>query len=113
MALDPQAKAVIELAIKAGRPRVSGSGGSFLPPHLGSTMYAEQLSTVPVVNMLLGSVVGIGHLARAARIGCSNHRQLAQAVSRLTAIVTATFSSGEAPAPSRRAAIGKWTTYTT
>jgi len=47
-------------AIKAGRPRVAGGGGSFLPPHLGSTMYTEQLSTVPVVNMLLGSVVGIG-----------------------------------------------------
>ena len=47
-------------AIKAGRPRVSGGGGSYLPGHLGSTMYAEQLSTVPVVNMLLGSVVGIG-----------------------------------------------------
>jgi acetyl/propionyl-CoA carboxylase alpha subunit/acetyl-CoA carboxylase carboxyltransferase component len=47
-------------AIKAGRPRVTGSGGSFLPGHLGSTLYAEQLATVPVVNMLLGSVVGIG-----------------------------------------------------
>ena len=47
-------------AIKAGRPRVAGGGGSFLPGHLGSTMYAEQLSQVPVVNMLLGSVVGIG-----------------------------------------------------
>ena len=47
-------------AIKAGRPRVAGAGGSFLPGHLGSTMYAEQLSTVPVVNLLLGSVVGIG-----------------------------------------------------
>ncbi len=47
-------------AIKAGRPRVAGGGGSFLPGHLGSTMYAEQLSTVPVVNVLLGSVVGIG-----------------------------------------------------
>ncbi|HZQ34817.1 MAG TPA: carboxyl transferase domain-containing protein, partial [Dehalococcoidia bacterium] len=47
-------------AIRAGRPRVTGSGGSYLPGHLGSTMYAEQLSTVPVVNMLLGSVVGIG-----------------------------------------------------
>ena len=47
-------------AIKAGRPRVSGSGGSFLPGHLGSTPYTRQLSTVPVVNMLLGSVVGIG-----------------------------------------------------
>ncbi|MGY9074682.1 MAG: carboxyl transferase domain-containing protein [Acidimicrobiales bacterium] len=47
-------------AIKAGRPRVSGGGGSFLPGHLGSTEYAEQLSSVPVVNMLLGSVVGIG-----------------------------------------------------
>ena len=41
-------------AIKAGRPRVTGGGGSFLPGHLGSAMYAEQLSTVPVVNMLLG-----------------------------------------------------------
>jgi acetyl/propionyl-CoA carboxylase alpha subunit/acetyl-CoA carboxylase carboxyltransferase component len=47
-------------AIKAGRPRVTGGGGSFLPGHLGSEMYARQLSTVPVVNMLLGSVVGIG-----------------------------------------------------
>ncbi|MGE0729647.1 MAG: carboxyl transferase domain-containing protein [Acidimicrobiia bacterium] len=47
-------------AITAGRPRVSGGGGSFLPGHLGSTQYAEQLATVPVVNMLLGSVVGIG-----------------------------------------------------
>ena len=47
-------------AIKAGRPRVAGGGGSFLPPHLGSSMYAEQLATVPVVNVLLGSVVGIG-----------------------------------------------------
>ena len=47
-------------AIKAGRPRVAGGGGSFLPGHLGSSMYAEQLSKVPVVNMLLGSVVGLG-----------------------------------------------------
>ena len=47
-------------AIKAGRPRVSGGGGSFLPGHLGSTMYTEQLSTIPVANLLLGSVVGIG-----------------------------------------------------
>ena len=47
-------------AIKAGRPRVAGGGGSYLPGHLGSSMYTEQLSTVPVVNMLLGSVVGIG-----------------------------------------------------
>ena len=47
-------------AIKAGRPRVAGGGGSYLPGHLGSTMYAEQLSTIPVVNLLLGSVVGIG-----------------------------------------------------
>lgn len=47
-------------AIKSGRPRVSGGGGSFLPGHLGSTQYTEQLSTVPVVNLLLGSVVGIG-----------------------------------------------------
>ena len=46
--------------ITAGRPRVSGEGGSFLPGHLGSTMYVEQLSRAPVVNMLLGSVVGIG-----------------------------------------------------
>jgi len=46
--------------ITAGRPRVAGSGGSFLPGHLGSTLYAEQLATVPVVNLLLGSVVGIG-----------------------------------------------------
>ncbi len=47
-------------AIKAGRPRVTGGGGSFLPAHLGSELYTEQLATVPVVNMLLGSVVGIG-----------------------------------------------------
>ncbi len=47
-------------AIAAGRPRVSGGGGSFLPGHLGSTEYTEQLATVPVVNLLLGSVVGIG-----------------------------------------------------
>lgn len=47
-------------AIRAGRPRVVGAGGSFLPPHLGSTQYTEQLSSVPVVNLLLGSVVGIG-----------------------------------------------------
>jgi acetyl-CoA carboxylase carboxyltransferase component len=46
--------------ITAGRPRVAGGGGSFLPGHLGSTQYAEQLATVPVVNLLLGSVVGIG-----------------------------------------------------
>lgn len=47
-------------AITAGQPRVGGSGGSFLPGHLGSTMYTEQLTTVPVVNVLLGSVVGLG-----------------------------------------------------
>lgn len=47
-------------AIKAGRPRVEGGGGSFLPGHLGSSLYAAQLSSVPVVNLLLGSVVGIG-----------------------------------------------------
>ena len=47
-------------AIKAGRPRVSGGGGSYLPGHLGRSMYTEQLSTIPVVNLLLGSVVGIG-----------------------------------------------------
>ena len=47
-------------AIKAGRPRVTGVGGSFLPGHLGSAMYTEQLACVPVVNLLLGSVVGIG-----------------------------------------------------
>jgi len=47
-------------AIKAGRPRVAGSGGSFLPGHLGSTPYTKQLNTVPVINILLGSVVGIG-----------------------------------------------------
>jgi acetyl/propionyl-CoA carboxylase alpha subunit/acetyl-CoA carboxylase carboxyltransferase component len=46
--------------ITAGRPRVSGEGGSFLPGHLGSTMYVKQLAEVPVVNLLLGSVVGIG-----------------------------------------------------
>ncbi len=47
-------------AITAGRPRVAGGGGSFLPGHLGSSDYAAQLCTVPVVNVLLGSVVGIG-----------------------------------------------------
>jgi acetyl/propionyl-CoA carboxylase alpha subunit/acetyl-CoA carboxylase carboxyltransferase component len=47
-------------AIKVGQPRVVGGGGSFLPGHLGSSYYADQLTTVPVVNMLLGSVVGIG-----------------------------------------------------
>jgi len=47
-------------AITAGRPRVAGGGGSFLPGHLGSSLYAEQLGQVPVVNILLGSVVGIG-----------------------------------------------------
>ncbi len=47
-------------AITAGKPRVAGGGGSFLPGHLGSSLYAEQLTTVPVVNLLLGSVVGIG-----------------------------------------------------
>ncbi|HKK31720.1 MAG TPA: biotin carboxylase N-terminal domain-containing protein, partial [Alphaproteobacteria bacterium] len=47
-------------AIKAGQPRVTGGGGSFLPGHLGSEVYRDQLGTVPVVNMLLGSVVGIG-----------------------------------------------------
>jgi acetyl/propionyl-CoA carboxylase alpha subunit/acetyl-CoA carboxylase carboxyltransferase component len=46
--------------IIAGRPRVSGEGGSFLVPHLGSTTYLAQLAQVPVVNLLLGSVVGIG-----------------------------------------------------
>ncbi len=49
-----------EGAIAAGRPRVAGGGGSFLPGHLGSSMFAEQLACVPVVNLLLGSVVGIG-----------------------------------------------------
>lgn len=47
-------------AITAGQPRVAGTGGSFLPGHLGSTMYTEQLCTVPVVNVLMGSVVGLG-----------------------------------------------------
>ncbi len=47
-------------AITAGRPRVAGGGGSFLPGHLGSSDYAAQLCEVPVVNVLLGSVVGIG-----------------------------------------------------
>jgi acetyl/propionyl-CoA carboxylase alpha subunit/acetyl-CoA carboxylase carboxyltransferase component len=47
-------------AITAGRPRVTGGGGSFLPGHLGSSLYAEQLAQVPVINVLLGSVVGIG-----------------------------------------------------
>ena len=39
---------------------MAGGGGSYLPGHLGSTMYTEQLATIPVVNLLLGSVVGIG-----------------------------------------------------
>ena len=39
---------------------MAGGGGSFLPGHLGSSQYTEQLYTVPVVNLLLGSVVGIG-----------------------------------------------------
>lgn len=47
-------------AIDAGKPRVIGPGGSFLPPHLGASMFARQLDTVPVVNVLLGSVVGLG-----------------------------------------------------
>jgi acetyl/propionyl-CoA carboxylase alpha subunit/acetyl-CoA carboxylase carboxyltransferase component len=47
-------------AIEPGKPRVAGTGGSFLPGHLGSSLYAEQLATVPVVNLLLGSVVGLG-----------------------------------------------------
>jgi acetyl/propionyl-CoA carboxylase alpha subunit/acetyl-CoA carboxylase carboxyltransferase component len=46
--------------IVAGRPRVTGEGGSFLVPHLGSTTYVAQLAQVPVANLLLGSVVGIG-----------------------------------------------------
>ena len=49
-----------EGAIEAGRPRVAGGGGSFLPGHQGGTLFTEQLATVPVVNMLLGSVVGLG-----------------------------------------------------
>src|SRR5512143_531492 len=47
-------------AIEPGQPRVAGTGGSFLPGHLGSSLFAQQLATVPVVNLLLGSVVGIG-----------------------------------------------------
>lgn len=47
-------------AIKAGRPRVAGGGGSMLPTHMGGSFYIEQLCKVPVVNVLLGSVVGIG-----------------------------------------------------
>ena len=47
-------------AIKAGKPRVTGGGGSYLPGHLGSSMYGKEMSEIPVVNMLLGSVVGIG-----------------------------------------------------
>ncbi|MFT3855591.1 MAG: carboxyl transferase domain-containing protein [Ilumatobacteraceae bacterium] len=39
---------------------MSGGGGSFLTGHLGVEEYAQQLATVPVVNVLLGSVVGIG-----------------------------------------------------
>ncbi|NIQ94997.1 MAG: methylmalonyl-CoA carboxyltransferase, partial [Desulfuromonadales bacterium] len=41
-------------------PRVGGGGGSFLPGHLGSSLFTEELATIPVVNLLLGSVVGIG-----------------------------------------------------
>jgi acetyl/propionyl-CoA carboxylase alpha subunit/acetyl-CoA carboxylase carboxyltransferase component len=47
-------------ALSAGKPRVTGGGGSFLPGHLGTEEYARQLTEVPVVNVLLGSVVGIG-----------------------------------------------------
>ena len=47
-------------AITAGRPRVSGGGGSFLPGHLGSVDVRRAAGQVPVVNLLLGSVVGIG-----------------------------------------------------
>lgn len=47
-------------AIRSGRPRVVGSGGSSLGGHLGGDLFTEQLATVPVVNVLLGSVVGIG-----------------------------------------------------
>ena len=48
-------------AITAGRPRVAGGGGSFLPGHLGSSdVSPSSCATVPVVNVLLGSVVGIG-----------------------------------------------------
>ena len=47
-------------ALSAGKPRVTGGGGSFLPGHLGVVEYARQLAEVPVVNVLLGSVVGIG-----------------------------------------------------
>ena len=47
-------------AINAGRPRVAGGGGSFLPGHLGSAHVRDAAGTVPVVNLLLGSVVGIG-----------------------------------------------------
>ncbi|HEU4840332.1 MAG TPA: carboxyl transferase domain-containing protein, partial [Ilumatobacteraceae bacterium] len=47
-------------ALSAGKPRVTGAGGSFLPGHLGVEEYARQLGEVPVVNVLLGSVVGIG-----------------------------------------------------
>ena len=47
-------------ALLAGKPRVSGGGGSFLPGHLGVQEYARQLAEVPVVNVLLGSVVGLG-----------------------------------------------------
>ena len=47
-------------AIESGRPRVAGGGGSFLPGDQGSNLYAKQLYTVPVVNLLLGSVVGLG-----------------------------------------------------
>ena len=52
-----------ELRRDQGRqaPRVSGGGGSFLPGHLGSRRSTPRSwPPCPVVNVLLGSVVGIG-----------------------------------------------------
>ena len=66
-------------AIEAGRPRVTGGGGSYLPGHLGSGMYTDQLATVPVVNMLLGSVVGIG----AAKAVLGHFSVMVRAISQL------------------------------
>ncbi len=47
-------------AIRSGQPRVAGAGGSSLSAHLGGHLFNRHLNTVPVVNLLLGSVVGIG-----------------------------------------------------
>ena len=72
---------------------VSGGGGSFLPGHLGSTEYAEQLATVPVVNVLLGSVVGIG---------------AAKAVLGHFSVMVRDIASSSSPA--RRSCVTRWAT---